>query len=159
MQFVAALRIFHLAGVIPAVLRLQIRQNQFPRRQNLHISGGIGAYLLRSALVPLSRRIADRVARQSSRASPRAHNVPAEGRDPGWYSIRRHLRRHPRTLTLAYPSAAGHPELVFNVLLQIGRLEVRARCRQRPFAVIKLLPSVNDSAEFFCYLCKNSIKE
>lgn len=63
MQLVAALGVLHLTGVIPAVLRLQIRQHEFPGRQDLYVPGGIGAYLLRSTLVPVSRRISDRVAR------------------------------------------------------------------------------------------------
>lgn len=129
MQLVAALRILHLTGVIPAVLRLQIRQHEFPGRQDLYVPGGIGAYLLRGSLVPISRRIPDRVARQSRRTSPRTHHVPAEGRNPGWNSIRRHLSRHPRTLAFAHSSATSHPELILHVLLQVGRLEICARRR------------------------------
>lgn len=129
MQLIAALGILHLTGVIPAVLRLKIRQHEFSGRQDLHVSGRIGAHLLRSTLVPFSRRIPDRVTRQSGRTPPRMHHVPAERRDPGWHSIRRHLRRHPRTLTFAHPGTTGYPELILDVLLQVGRLEIRARGR------------------------------
>lgn len=121
--------ILHLTGIIPAVLRLQIRQHELPGRQDLHVPGGIGAYLLRGALVPVPRRIPDRVARQSRRAPPRTYDVPAEGRDPGWHTIRRHLRRHPRALAFAHSGAACHPELILHVLLQVGRFEIRARRR------------------------------
>lgn len=62
MQLIVALGVVHLTGVIPTILRLQIRQHEFPGRQDLYVSSGIGAYLLRT-LVPISRRIADRVAR------------------------------------------------------------------------------------------------
>lgn len=65
MQLVAALRVLHLAGVIPAVLRLQVRQHELPGLQDLHVPGRVGAYRLGGAFVPLSRRVADRVARQS----------------------------------------------------------------------------------------------
>lgn len=126
MQLIAALRVLHLTGVIPAVLRLKIRQYELSGRQNLHVSGGIGAQLLRGALVPFSRRISDRVTCQSGRTPPWTDHVSAEGRDPGWHSIRWHLRRHPRTLTFAHPSTTGYPELILHVLLQVGRLEIRA---------------------------------
>lgn len=126
MQLIAALRILHLTGVIPAVLRLKIRQYELSSRQNLHISGRIGAQLLRGTLVPFSRRIPDRITCQSGRTPPWTNYVPAEGRDPGWHSIRRHLSSHPRTLTFAHPGTAGYPELILHVLLQVGRLEIRA---------------------------------
>lgn len=129
MQFIAALGVLHLTGIIPTVLRLQIRQHQFPGRQDLHVSSGIGAYLLSGTLVPISRRIPDCVACQSRRTPPRTHHVPAEGRDPGWHTIRRYLCRHPRTLALAHSGATSYPELIFNVLLQVGRLEIRTRRR------------------------------
>lgn len=148
MQLVAALGVLHLAGVVSAVLRLEIRQHQLPGRQDLHVPGGIGTHLLRGALVPLSRRVSDRVARQSRRSPPRAHHVPAERRDPGRHSIRRHLTHHPRTLALAHPRATAHPELILDVLLQVGRLEERARRRQRFLAVIEFLSSVDDPVEF-----------
>lgn len=129
MQLVTALRVLHLTSVIPAVLRLKIRQHELSGRQDLHVSSRIGAHLLRGTLVPFSRRIPDRVTRQSSRTPPRTHHVSAEGRDPGWHSIRRHLRRHPRTLTFAHPGTTGYPELILHVLLQVGRLEICARGR------------------------------
>jgi len=129
MQLVTALRILHLTGIIPTVLRLQIRQHEFSGRQDLHVPGGIGTYLLRGTLVPVSRRIPDRIARQSRRTSPRTHHVAAEGRDPGWHTIRRHLRCHPRTLAFAHSGATSHPELILHVLLQICRFEIRARRR------------------------------
>lgn len=118
-----------MTGIIPAVLRLQIRQHELPGRKDLHVPGRIGTYLFRRTLVPVPCRIPDRVARQSHRTPPRTHHVPAEGRDPGWHSIRRHLRRHPRTLALAHPSTASHPELILYVLLQVSRLKKRARRR------------------------------
>lgn len=129
MQLIAALGVLHLTSIIPAVLRLQIRQHEFPGRQDLYVSSGIGAYLLRGTLVPISRRIPDRVACQSRRTPPRTHHVPAERCDPGWYSIRRHLCSHPRTLALPHSGATSHPELILNVLLQISRLEIRTRRR------------------------------
>lgn len=126
MQLVTALGILHLTSVIPAVLRLKIRQHEFSGRQDLHVSGRIGAHLLRGSLVPFSRRIPDRVTCQSGGTPPRTHHVSAERRDPGWYSIRRHLRRHPRTLTFAHPGTTGYPELILHVLLQVGCLEICA---------------------------------
>lgn len=129
MQFIAALRVLHLTGIIPTVLWLQIRQHELSGRQDLHVSSGIGAYLLRGTLVPISRRISDRIARQSRRPPPRTHHMPAEGRDPGWHTIRRNLRRHPRTLALAHSGATSHPELILDVLLQVGRLEICTRRR------------------------------
>lgn len=80
--------------------------------------------------------------------------MPAEGRDPRRHSIRRHLSGHLRTLTLANASAAGHPELILYVLLQVGRLEVRAGRWQRLLAVIQLLPTVHDSVGIFGYLSR-----
>lgn len=152
MQLVAALRVLHLARVIPAVLRLKIRQHQLSGLQDLHVLGGIAAYLFRGALVPFPRRISDGVAPQSRRASPRAHHVPAEGPDSGRHSIGRHLRRHPRALTLTHSGATGHPKLILDVLLQVGRFEVHARRRQRLLAVIELLAPVNDSAKCFFFV-------
>jgi len=151
MQLVAALGVLHLTGVVPAVLRLQVRHQQLAGRQDLHVPGGVGAYLLRAALQPVPCRLADRVTRQGDRALPRAYHVTAEGRDPGRHPIRRHLRDHPRTLTLAHSRATGHPELILHVLLQISRLEVRARRWQLPLAVLELTP-VDESARCF-FLC------
>lgn len=128
MQLIAALRVLDLTGIIAAVLRLQIRQYEFSSRQNLHVSSGISAYLLR-ALVPISRRIPDRIACQSRRTPPRTHHMSTKGRDSGWHSIRRHLCCYPRTLTLAHSGATSHPELILDVLLQVSRLEIRTRRR------------------------------